>query len=74
MLVMFLFTKVVITSFLSCKAAWINWWMWCDSGVAAGVALCIVRTGFYSKNYVVWMTAAIRLTAPPSASAEVGGG
>ena len=40
--------------------------MWCDSVVIAGVALCIVRTGFYSKNYVVWMAAAIRLTAPLS--------
>ena len=44
------------------------------STVGVGVALCIVRTGFYSKNYVVWMTAAIRLTAPLSATVVVGGG
>ena len=59
------------------KAAWINWCSLVDvvrQQGCTGVALCIVRTGFYSKNYVVWMTAAIRLTAPPSASAEVGGG
>jgi len=37
-----------------------------DSGVGVGVALCIVRTGFYSQNYVFLVTAAIRLTGPLS--------
>ena len=39
---------------------------WCDSGVGAGVALCIVKTGFYSQNYVFLITAAIWLTDPLS--------
>ena len=54
---------MVITSFLSSRGPATGR---CDSGVGVDVALYIVRTGFYSQNYVFLVTAAIRLTGPLS--------
>jgi len=46
-----------------------------DSEVGVGVALYIVRIGFYSQNYVFLMAAAIWLTVPLSqCPATVSGG